>query len=58
MKVRTTEPRAAIALSTGRLMIVVSGGLEDDKRDQIRTCTAERRSGLKARGDTACPGHA
>ena len=44
------EPWADTATSTGRLMIVVLGGLADVERDLIRTRTAEGRSRAKARG--------
>jgi DNA invertase Pin-like site-specific DNA recombinase len=44
------EPWADTATSTGRLMIVVFGGLADVERDMIRNRTAGGRSGAKARG--------
>jgi DNA invertase Pin-like site-specific DNA recombinase len=44
------EPWADTGTSTGRLMIVVLGGLADVERDLIRTRTAEgRQPGAKAR---------
>ena len=44
------EPWADTSTSTGRLMIVVLGGLADVERDLIRTRTAEGRGRAKARG--------
>jgi hypothetical protein len=44
------EPWADTGTSTGRLMLVVLGGLADVERDLIRTGTAEGRSRAKARG--------
>ena len=44
------EPWGDTAISTGRLMIAVLGGLADVERDLIRTRTAEGRSRAKARG--------
>ena len=44
------EPWAYTATSTGRLMIVILGGLADVERDLIRTRTAEGHSRAKARG--------
>jgi DNA invertase Pin-like site-specific DNA recombinase len=44
------EPWADTAISTGRLMIAVLGGLADVERDLIRTRTAEGRERAKARG--------
>jgi DNA invertase Pin-like site-specific DNA recombinase len=44
------EPWADTGTSTGRLMLVVLGGLADVERDLIRTRTAEGRSRAKARG--------
>jgi DNA invertase Pin-like site-specific DNA recombinase len=44
------EPWADTGTSTGRLMIVVLGGLADVERDLIRTRTAEGRVGAQKRG--------
>src|SRR6201997_4396130 len=44
------EPWADTGTSTGRLMLVVLGGLADVERDLIRTRTAEGRSRAKERG--------
>jgi DNA invertase Pin-like site-specific DNA recombinase len=44
------EPWADTGTSTGRLMLVVLGGLADVERDLIRTGTAEGRSRAKAQG--------
>jgi len=44
------EPWADSTSSTGRLMLVVLGGLADVERDLIRTRTAEGRSRAKAQG--------
>jgi DNA invertase Pin-like site-specific DNA recombinase len=44
------EPRADTSTSTGRLMIVVLGGLADVERDLIRMRTTEGRARAKACG--------
>jgi DNA invertase Pin-like site-specific DNA recombinase len=44
------EPWADTATSTGRLMIVILGGLTAVERDLIRTRTAEGRNRAKASG--------
>jgi DNA invertase Pin-like site-specific DNA recombinase len=44
------EPWTDTGTSTGRLMLVVLGGLADVERDLIRTRTAEGRSRAKAQG--------
>jgi DNA invertase Pin-like site-specific DNA recombinase len=44
------EPWAGTGTSTGRLMLVVLGGLADVERDLIRTRTAEGRNRAQQRG--------